>query len=186
MAPITADNSPTFFEAESLPDGLSVDGLTGVISGSPETEGEFEVTILAGNDGGSDQATLVLTVNRAATPFATWSGGAPSTPELILVYGVGGAPGPEASGETPAVTHGGGDFILTTIIRTDDPDLSVVAEAAAELESFATSSGVTIIQGSALGVSQAGVPSGCERQEFRISTQVKARLFMRLRAQLLP
>lgn len=182
---ITADNNPTFFEAESLPDGLSVNGTTGVISGIPSESGVFDVSILAGNADGIGLATLTLTVDAAGMTFAEWSGGVPSSPELIQAYAIGGGAGPNVIGERPIVTMSGGFLILTAVVRVDDPGLTVTAEAATDLV-FNPPATVTEATGTAQGVSQSGVPTGCERQEFRVATAGNARYFMRLRVNLTP
>ena len=63
---ITADNSPTSFNATGLPDGLSIDTTTGLISGTSNVAvGSFSVIISAGNAAGTDTETLVLTLQAA-------------------------------------------------------------------------------------------------------------------------
>ena len=181
---ITASQSPTFFEAESLPDGLSLNGTTGVISGTPSEAGIHEVDILAGNDGGVDVETLVLTVSDAGTTFASWSGGATATDELILAYGVGGASSQQVGGIPTILTRDSGDLVLTAIVRIDDPKLSVLGEAVSHLANYGNPALVTLLSGTASGVSQDGVPDGCERREYRISTAGEARGFIRLRVEL--
>ena len=59
---ITASGSPTSFTATGLPAGLSVDGVTGVISGTPTFPGTYNITIGATNGTGTGSALLVLTV----------------------------------------------------------------------------------------------------------------------------
>lgn len=63
---ITASNSPTFFTASPLPDGLHFNAASGVISGVPLATGQLAVTIGAGNAFGSDQQTLTLNLASGA------------------------------------------------------------------------------------------------------------------------
>ena len=67
---ITASNSPTSFSASDLPDGLTVDPASGLISGTATTAGTFTVALAAINASGIGTATLTLTVT-AGTPNVT-------------------------------------------------------------------------------------------------------------------
>lgn len=58
----TADNTPGSFGAEGLPAGLSVNPLTGLISGTPTKAGNFRVTISATNAAGTATAKLKLKI----------------------------------------------------------------------------------------------------------------------------
>lgn len=58
---ITADGTPTSFDAAPLPDGLSVDA-NGLITGAPTAAGESTIGLTATNAAGVGQASLVLTV----------------------------------------------------------------------------------------------------------------------------
>jgi len=62
---ITASNTPSSFAAVGLPDGLSLETTTGVISGSPASLGVFDITLSASNVAGTGQAQLELTVTEA-------------------------------------------------------------------------------------------------------------------------
>ena len=68
---ITANNSPAGFGATGLPAGLSVNGASGLISGTPTAAGTFNVTLSATNDGGTGNASLTLTVNLPPPPIIT-------------------------------------------------------------------------------------------------------------------
>ncbi|HTV62832.1 MAG TPA: putative Ig domain-containing protein [Verrucomicrobiae bacterium] len=65
---ISATNDPVVFEALSLPDGLSVDTNSGIISGVPLVSGSFPIAIGAANTYGSDTETLTLNLASGA-PF---------------------------------------------------------------------------------------------------------------------
>lgn len=56
--------TPTSYDAEDVPDGLSVDTATGTISGTPTLDavGTHNVTITATNSAGTDTETLVITI----------------------------------------------------------------------------------------------------------------------------
>src|SRR5438067_1194781 len=60
---ITATSSPTSYDADGLPGGLSVDPTTGLISGTPTGVGVFSVTIYATNVAGTGSAALTLTIS---------------------------------------------------------------------------------------------------------------------------
>src|SRR5438067_6920624 len=75
---ITATNSPTSFNATPLPAGLSVNTITGLISGTPTTAGTYSVTISATNSSNqTGNATLTLTIKPpppVITSFLTATG----------------------------------------------------------------------------------------------------------------
>ena len=64
---ITATNSPTSFGTSTLPDGLSVNITTGLISGTPTTAGSYAIRLFAANVGGTSTATLQLAITTSAT-----------------------------------------------------------------------------------------------------------------------
>ena len=63
---ITATNSPTSFGAIALPAGLTLDTVTGVISGVPIPSGVFNATISATNGTGTGTKALSITVTQGA------------------------------------------------------------------------------------------------------------------------
>lgn len=60
---IRASNQPTSFTADNLPAGLSVSASSGLISGTPMAEGNFQVPISATGASGTASGTLDLTIN---------------------------------------------------------------------------------------------------------------------------
>ena len=61
---ITADNSPTSFNATGLPTGLSINSTSGLISGTPTVAGTYTVSISATNITGTDTKSLELTIGK--------------------------------------------------------------------------------------------------------------------------
>jgi T5SS/PEP-CTERM-associated repeat protein len=59
---IAATNNPTSFGAMNLPDGLTVDHASGLISGTPTQAGNYVVPMAANNAAGSGQADLIIEV----------------------------------------------------------------------------------------------------------------------------
>ncbi|WP_144803209.1 ice-binding family protein [Curtobacterium sp. BH-2-1-1] len=94
---VTATGTPApTFTATGLPTGLSIDGSTGVISGTPTTPGTSTVTITASNGTTpEDTQTVTITVQPAATTSPTPTPTAPATT-------------PTTPAGTPNGTTGGG------------------------------------------------------------------------------
>lgn len=77
---ITATNGPTSFAAIGLPEGLTIDGTTGLISGSPNTSGTVNISLTATNSiGTSAVKTLILTVDGGGNVNLALTGTATTT-----------------------------------------------------------------------------------------------------------
>jgi hypothetical protein len=60
---IVGTNGPTGFTASGLPDGISIDPNTGIISGTPTAIGSYIVSISASNTFGAGSSQLTIAVN---------------------------------------------------------------------------------------------------------------------------
>ena len=164
----------------------------------PSTTGNYSANVTFTPDDLANYVTVTTTVSvmvNAQTPigttFAGWSSSAIPTPELVAKYAIGGASGPNARGEAPTVGRG---FILPNhytyieaLVRTDDSQLSFVAEASTDLSVGFSSTGTWTVEGAALGVSQVDVPPGCERKKFIYWHGIaQNKMFLRLNSTLTP
>lgn len=64
-------DQPIALATSPLPNGLTFNSATGVISGTPTVEGSFNITLIAVNDAGTNNQTLVLKVASRFTPVIT-------------------------------------------------------------------------------------------------------------------
>ena len=145
---ITATNSPTSYDASGLPSGLSVNTITGSISGTPATTGTSNATIGATNSGGRGSRTLTITVGAAPSittqpqnqtvalgGSTTFSVGASGTPALTYQWRKNGAP---ISGATTS------SLVFSNAQSGDAATYSVVV---ANAYGSVTSSGATLTVG---------------------------------------
>jgi cyclophilin family peptidyl-prolyl cis-trans isomerase len=65
---IQATNNPTSYAAYNLPDGVTVNTTTGLISGTPTVSGSDYMTIYATNAGGTYSSSVYLTIAEPAAP----------------------------------------------------------------------------------------------------------------------
>jgi len=111
---VTATGSPAphyIVTSGSLPAGLSLDDVTGEITGTPTGEGTTTVTLTARN-GTSPDATIEYTITIAAAPGSTTTAPLEQSPAIIV--GTGGPSAPTAAAPVLAAT-GSGDASLLVI-----------------------------------------------------------------------
>jgi beta-glucanase (GH16 family)/lysophospholipase L1-like esterase len=77
---ITATNDPAWYGASGLPDGLSVNTNSGLISGTPASITNAAVQISAANAVGTNTATLNMTIGPATIPVI-------NSPTNVVMYG---------------------------------------------------------------------------------------------------
>ena len=105
---ITASNNPTAFGAAGLPAGLALNAATGLISGTPDTDGTFVATIAASNLGGAGSARLSIILHPPPPPVITVPpGGAIATMGVAFAYEIKAKNSPasyDAAGLPPGLT----------------------------------------------------------------------------------
>ncbi len=66
---IIATNSPTSYNVRgALPNGLTINGATGLITGTPAEAGVFNIQVSANNSAGPGTRSLTITITTPATP----------------------------------------------------------------------------------------------------------------------
>jgi len=145
--------------------------------------GSSTVTVTVSDGAFSDSQNFTVTVQGAASSFASWAGyGAVTNEELVGKYAIGGATNTAALGESPVAFLDGNKLSLTAIVRTNDAKLAVVGVTGSNLTNWSTS-GVSVTA----STNTNGVPAGCQRQVFSVDrTNSPVRLFLRLKATLAP
>ncbi|MEI8159078.1 MAG: LCCL domain-containing protein [Burkholderiales bacterium] len=102
---ITANPAATNYNATGLPEGLTVEPLTGVISGIPRVSGTFAVQLLVTNSSGTSNAALRLKIDAGSVASAS--------PGFLSVIG-------------PATLQSGGRTTLSVIARYSDSSVRTV------------------------------------------------------------
>lgn len=91
---VAATGTPTSFSATALPPGLTLDTLTGAISGTPTTAGSWTVTITATNATGTSSTSLMIVIGAAASSrivnFSARALSGPGSQTLIMGFIVSG------------------------------------------------------------------------------------------------
>jgi hypothetical protein len=159
--------------------------IAGTISGiglvNTIRPGTYEITFdtkgLAGN-----AATQVIRTVTVSAPSSTT--GADGLSDLMR-YALGGnAPGDSVA--KPSSSVAGGYLVITAIVRTDNPKLTVVGEAVTNLDDYASGTSIDEVRGEE-AADQDGVPVGSGSKRMRFSVPLEgsvAKKFLRLKASL--
>jgi hypothetical protein len=134
----------------------------------------FDATDAAGN-----AATQVVRTVTVSAPSSTTGGDGLSE---LMRYALGGnAPGDSVAKTSSSVA--GEYLVITAIVRTDDPNLTVVGEAVTDLDYYTTGNSVVEVPGVDAD-DQDGVPVGCKLRTFSVEQGSDAKKFLRLKASL--
>ena len=84
---ITALNSPVSYSASPLPDGLTLNSATGLISGAIFTAGTYPITLSGTNPSGTGTAILTVTVSDSYAPIHDALDLPAGTPVMLRTFG---------------------------------------------------------------------------------------------------
>ncbi len=164
---IAASNTPSSYGATGLPAGLSVNGTSGLISGTPTAAATSTVTLSANNSGGTGSASLTLTINPApaagqltANPASLAFGSAQVGSSLTLTDSLTNTGGSSVTISQATATGTGFSISGLTVPLTLNPGASVTFSALFAPQSAASLSGgiavVSNASNSTLNVSLSG------------------------------
>ena len=194
---IQSDTTPPFIELNG-PTSVSIDWggsytdegatatddvdsvVTVMPSGAVNTSkpGVYTITFDA-TDAAGNAATQVVRTVTVSAPSSTTGGDGLSE---LMRYALGGnAPGDSVAKTSSSVA--GEYLVITAIVRTDDPNLTVVGEAVTDLDYYTTGNSVVEVPG-VDAADQDGVPVGCKLRTFSVEQGSDAKKFLRLKASL--
>ena len=154
--------------------------ITVIPSGAVNTSkpGVYTITFDATDAAGNSANQVIRTVTVSAPSSTTGADGLSG----LMRYALGGnAPGDSVAKPVSLVT--GGYLVITAIVRTDDPNLTVVGEAVTDLENYTSGNSVVEVPG-VDAADQDGVPVGCKLRTFSVEKGSDAKKFLRLKASL--
>jgi hypothetical protein len=156
--------------------------VTVTSSGSVNTAvpGTYTITYNA-TDAANNSATPVTRTVTVSAPSSEVGADGLSG---LLRYAFG-ANGPSDTVTKPTSTLSAGKLAITAIVRTNNPNLTVLGQAVTNLPNYA--SGTSIVGADvAADADQTNVTNGCERQVFSVEQGTDAKKFLRLKATLNP
>jgi hypothetical protein len=156
--------------------------VTVTSSGSVNTAvpGTYTITYNA-TDAANNSATPVTRTVTVSAPSSEVGADGLSG---LLRYAFG-ANGPSDTVTKPTSTLSAGKLAITAIVRTNNPNLTVLGQAVTNLPNYA--SGTSIVTADvARDTDQANVTTGCERRVYSVGQGEDAKKFLRLKATLNP
>ncbi|CAN5254060.1 hypothetical protein BH23VER1_BH23VER1_07890 [soil metagenome] len=97
---VIAGNGPESYSATGLPEGLTIDPASGIISGLPAEAGEFAVTLFVSNPSGTNSANLTLSIGLLPLPTITSPTEIRAVEGVPFTYQIEAAADPDSYGAT--------------------------------------------------------------------------------------
>jgi hypothetical protein len=164
-----------------------VDSLTAVsVSVNVSAAARVRIRKVSGDSGKRwtiDNLVITSYSAPAGMTFGRWSGGLTPTPDLVRLYGVGGAPNAQSVGEASVHRYDRATFAIEALVRTNDPALQVSAEARADLTAVGWSTNEITTTDIA---KKPGDPADTARRVFSTPQGTNGSKFLRLRVELGP
>ena len=181
-ASMTVAWGATYTDAGATATDNNDPSVTVTSSGSVNTAvpGTYTITYNA-RDAANNSATQVTRTVMVSAPSSEVGADGLSG---LLRYAFG-ANGPSDTVTKPTSRLSAGKLAITAIVRTNNPNLTVLGQAVTNLPNYTSGTSIVTVSGSAVGVDQGGiVPAGCERQTFSVEQGTDAKKFLRLKATL--
>jgi len=195
---LAATDSKTFGAADytlAVTKGASSSALsfassaTGVATVNPTTglvhvvgAGTTTLTVNQAGDANYNAATAVtqtLTVTQSGTTFASWSGNAALTSDLVYKYAFGAADKNSAAQKMTSGTTAS-TLSLTAVVRTDDSKLVITPKSVSSLSG--TWSAADPVISVANAADQTGLGTGLVRKVYSVERGIDSRRFLKLEA----
>jgi hypothetical protein len=161
-------------------------GVATITSGNTlNNVGVGSATITATQTGdGNYEAAMPVSVNLtvsapSATTFASWSGNAAVTSDLVYKYAFGAADKNSAEQKmTSSIVNG--KLTLTAVVRTDDPKLVITPKSVSSLSGTwsATDPVISVVN----AADQAGLGTGLVRKVYSVERGIDSKRFLKLEA----
>jgi hypothetical protein len=180
--PLIATSSAAGLTVTLTSSDLNVATITGGNTLNIVGVGTATLTATQTGDGNYEAAlpvSVILTVSASSgTTFASWSGNAAVTSDLVSRYAFGAvsktsAPEKITSSITPTTLS------LTAVVRTDDPKLVITPKSASTLGTWSATDPVISVTNAA---DQTGLGAGLVRKVFSVERGIDSKRFLKLEA----
>jgi hypothetical protein len=180
--PLIATSSAAGLTVTLTSSDLNVATITGGNTLNIVGVGTATLTATQTGDGNYEAAlpvSVILTVSASSgTTFASWSGNASVTSDLVSRYAFGAVSKTSAPEKiTSSITST--TLSLTAVVRTDDPKLVITPKSASTLGTWsATDPVISVVN----ATDQTGLGTGLVRKVYSVERGIDSRRFLKLEA----